>query len=490
MNTRRLGVLLFFFQMLLHLGCMAAFPMTKGNEDPVIKADVVLVPVDVLVRDKAGAIIDNLRGEDFVVYDNGVAQQISLFSHEEIPLDVALVVDNSGSEAPYILELQDTALTVLQNLNPKSDRVALFCFNQEIIQLTGLTQDRFLLKNRIGKMSAGGGTNITDALWEAAHYIRSKGANRRRAIILVSDNVGTGRVHSSKEALDEMLEAGVILYDIRTSGANFPFSAQPIPQTLSAIIEEIAQLALKTGGEVLDVNSTSKFQNALTAAILRLKRSYTLGFYPSDKGKEGSYHTLKVKLPSYSGYSLQFREGYYVPKASVSNTDKKARAADSSFSSIFPQSQPFYVGLKRLDLQSLIARIQQMDDNDIDAFNQESLPLNKRLDFTATGKRNADSKGKQNATIDLKIDATQLFFRFVDGQYKGSFSVLTLQPNSYEADGKRYELNYQEEGFGQAIQSKISLSITAPPPKKGNIRIIIVQPETNFFGVQSVQIQP
>jgi Ca-activated chloride channel homolog len=216
------GILLFLSLMLLpHAGTAAALAMPQDREVSVIKADVTLVPVDAVVRDKNGALVDNLKINDFTVYDNGIAQEIALFSHEEMPLYVALVVDGSLSERSYVLELQNAALAVLQHLNPKNDRVALFCFAAGTVQLTGLTQDRLLLTHMIGKIPIMGGTDIKDALWDAAHFLRSKDPNRRGAGILISDNYeSVSSIHNNKEPLDEMLEANAILYSIQTPGDN------------------------------------------------------------------------------------------------------------------------------------------------------------------------------------------------------------------------------------------------------------------------------
>jgi Ca-activated chloride channel homolog len=491
----RLGILLFFSLMPLpHAGSDAALTMPQDREVSVIKADVTLVPVDAVVRDKNGALVDNLQIKDFMVYDNGVAQEIALFSHEEMPLDVALVVDGSGSERSYVLELQNAALAVLRHLNPKKDQVALFCFGSGTIQLTGLTKDRLLLNHMIGKIPAMGETDIKDALWKAAHFMRSKEPNRRRAIILISDNCeSASSMKNNKETLDEMLEANAILYSIQTPGDNAGNTvANP---------KEIALLAGKTGGEVINAKSLSDFHTALNSAILSLKHSYTLGFYPSDKGKEGSYHTLKVKLSSHADFGVQARTGYYVLGSSTSKIDKKNNEPNShSLNSasnyqrqLLPPSSPELDNSRFISL--FLQQIMQLENNDALLM---QLSGDQRIHFAATAKSFATPEGKKSITIDLKIDAAQLFFQFVDGRYKGLLYVGILQKNQLIGDVRGYALSYSEEGFGQAIQSTIPLSITISPSKPGDIQTLVFQgpftpsfsyflgiPSANF-GIQSV----
>jgi Ca-activated chloride channel homolog len=495
----RPGILSFFALMLLpHAGTAVALAMPQDREVSVIKADVTLVPVDAVVRDKNGALVDNLQTKDFIVYDNGIAQEISLFSHEEMPLDVALVVDGSLSERSYVLELQNAALAVLQHLNPKNDRVALFCFAAGTIQLTGLTQDRLLLTNTIGKIPIMGGTDIKDALWDAAHFMRSKDSNRRRAVILISDNYeSVSSMHNNKETLDEMLEANAILYSIQTPGDN--------TGNATANPKEITSLVSKTGGEVLNAKSVSDFNTALNSAIVSLKRSYTLGFYPSDKGKDGSYHTLKVKLNSYSDYGVQARAGYYVLGSSTSKIDNKNKAPDRHSRNSTPNNRGLLPlsAAPELDNQNFISRFLQqiMHPENSDTLKKQ-LSGDQRIHFAATAKSYAAPEGKQNIIIDLKIDAAQLSFQFADGRYKGLLYIGILQKNKLIGDVRGYALSYAEEGFGQAIQSTIPLSITMSPPKPGDIQILVFQSpftSTSFllfgiqsvnFGIQSVPIQP
>jgi hypothetical protein len=99
---------------------------------------------------------------------------------------------------------------------------------------------------------------------------------------------------------------------------------------------------------------------------------------------------------------------------------------------------------------------------------------------------------KQNAKIDLRIDAMQLFFALVDGQYKADLRVGVLQKSKLKGDLRRYAFSYPDEGFEQAAKFKILLSITTLVPKNSDIRILIVQRigQRPMYGIQSVKIQP
>jgi Ca-activated chloride channel homolog len=411
------NILYFFLQMLLqNAGYGAALPVPQDRNDSVIKTDVVLVTIDVAVRNKEGAFVDNLRANDFVVYDNGVSQQIDLFSQEEMPLDVALIVKCSYSEKPYMAELKHAAMNVFHQLSPKIDRVALFCFGNWPFQLTSLTQDGFLFTQALDKIQNLDGSNIKDSLWEAAHYLRSKGPHRRRAIILISDNHGSpfGLLHSNKETLDEMLEAGAIFYSIQTSGNNHDwredhpwFIKNPYDQNSKVFVaekshyeespKEIALLARETGGEVLNTQSESDLFNTLKAAILSLKHSYTLGFYPSNKGADGSYHELKVQMISHADYSLQARTGYYFLGSALTKIHQEGHGADSHSTNsnlngrhMMPKPSSVQI-IRSLSLGSLIPKIVNLEKKgpikgQISQSDYLGSTIARRIDFTAVAK--------------------------------------------------------------------------------------------------------
>jgi hypothetical protein len=283
--------------------------------------------------------------------------------------------------------------------------------------------------------------------------------------------------------------------------------------SLDANPKEIALLARETGGEVLNAQSASDLPNVLKTAILSLKRSYTLGFYLSDNGIDGSYHALKVRLNSRTDCSVRARKGYYVPGTAASKIDQKAQASDASRSpskdfTIIPIRQGSAIPTVLGDYIKYILSVEKKN------------PLNgqpvqsavKPIDFAAVVKHYPDPKGKPTAKIDLQIDLTQLFFDFIDDQYKGDLFVGILQKDKLAGNVSHCPLNYSEEGFERAIQSKISFSVAMPPSMNGDIRILVFQPfrytqppweieskttyrqmpfyDTIFYGIQSVQIQP
>jgi VWFA-related protein len=273
-----------------------------------------MVLVDAVVRDRGGRMMDNLTREDFRVYEDSIEQPVRSFSRDELPLAVALVIDRSGSVAPYIDELRRIAYRALQQLKP-GDQVALFSFANTVDRLVDLTTDRRQIADGISRIHAGGSTDIMDALFDAVVYLAKVVPEHRRAIILVSDNQQTVHPRAGEgETIRMAMETETVVYSLKTSGEATPMALR-LPNMFfgSGSVHKVTQ---ETGGEIIDVTSVSALDAALGAVVSRLRLRYSLGYYPPDQGRGGAFHTLEVRLVERLGrpgsdYFMHARRGYY-----------------------------------------------------------------------------------------------------------------------------------------------------------------------------------
>lgn len=291
-------------------------PTLGDTEGFKLKVDVRLVMVEAIARDRDGRVLDDLKREDFQLFEDGVAQEIRHFSRDELPIAVALVVDRSGSVAPYMPELRRAAYQTLTQLK-RGDQVALFAFDADVERLEDLTTDRRRIAERIARIQAGGGTNITDALAAAAQYLALAAPDRRRAVVLISDNQETVRGHASQSRLIRLaLEYEVVIYSVKTPGEATPLTMR-VPGWLGGL-SSVRAITKETGGEVIDVNRAGSLEAAMAAVIGRLKTRYTLGYQSTNKSADGGFRRIEVRLADRFGrpdsdYSVFARSGYYAP---------------------------------------------------------------------------------------------------------------------------------------------------------------------------------
>jgi Ca-activated chloride channel family protein len=294
-----------------------ALVIPAASQEPTIKVESNLVLVDATVKDRGGRPMKELQKDDFLLYENGQQQDIAHFSRDQIPLAVALVVDLSGSIQPFLRPLRYATITALKALKPE-DEVALFTFTSEAELRVELTRDKSAVSEQIEFFTAGGGTNINDAVYEAARYLREERPAARRAVVLVSDNVPSGDFRfTHSRVVEEALAADAAVYNIKVPGRN-PAGmriAQKLTQRGQVNVEKLTE---ETGGEMFDVQRAGSLFLSFQALIDRLKTRYTLGYYPNGP-RSGGFRTLEVKLhPTYgrkgSDYSVLAKRGYFAPR--------------------------------------------------------------------------------------------------------------------------------------------------------------------------------
>jgi Ca-activated chloride channel homolog len=281
-----------------------------------LKVDVNLVLVEAIVRDAHGGIVGDLGQQDFHVFEDGVEQPVSYFSRDELPLGVALVVDASGSMAPVIKELRQTAYDAMSQLKP-SDQVALFDFRARTERLDDLTTNRQRIAFDISRIHAAGATVIPDALYEAADYLGDAAPTRRHAIILISDNDNTLRGYANeKRVIRRAIETETVVYSIRIHGG-LSYHLHHLPVLLPLFQNvSVPAIANETGGEVMEAEDPRALHVAIATVISRLKQRYTLGYQSTNTLHDGAFRRVEIRVgpPSDQGrYTVYARRGYYAP---------------------------------------------------------------------------------------------------------------------------------------------------------------------------------
>src|SRR5205807_10158293 len=134
---------------------LAATTVAQQREpDEVIKVNTDLVVFDAQVIDKKSKrIIGDLTRDDFEITDNGVKQQISYFSRDELPLSIILLIDVSRSVRPILHDIRDGALNALKHLKP-DDQVAVMAFASETKLAEDFTKDRALVLRKTDEATA------------------------------------------------------------------------------------------------------------------------------------------------------------------------------------------------------------------------------------------------------------------------------------------------------------------------------------------------
>ena len=436
------------------------------SEISKIKIDVALVTTEVTVLGEGAT---ELRAEDFVIYDSGVAQQVSHFSRDKLPLAVALLVDRSTSIRPYLPLLQKASVAALGRLRPE-DPVALFAFDDDLIKLSGLTGDRNRIAGIIGKLTIGHGTNLYDAISYVAGYLHREAPQQRRAIILISDNCNSvpGEI-SGDMARIEVLESSVTLYSIKTPGDNPAAAMRVRDPGCHDSIAMVNRLADETGGQVLDAKASRPLQEALEKAISNLRLQYTLGFSPSDPGQEGSFHKLTVRLAAEDrcpACRLLVRSGYYAgsPPVPLANQIQLASPEPANKAAQW----------------MILRKMEAAETIDID------LP---DIPFVARAASQKDSDGKSQIRVDLQIDFSRVAFKSVGDRRTCKLHLAVFSTDDrgkiLDPEFRTLEGTLQEETYNRVLKAGMSISFAIPlKAPKQNLKIVLYDEGSDTLGSQ------
>lgn len=300
------------------LTCPALLPTALFPQEPpqnVIRVNVNLVLVDATVKNKAGQIMGDLKQENFELREDGTPQKIEIFSRDEIPLDVALVLDLSDSIGPFLVPLRQAADIALSALKPE-DQVALFTFSTEAQMRVPFTHDKSQIADMIGGFQTGGATNINDAIFLPAQYLLNAPQKDRRVIILISDDVGTSAGgQGTRDIVTEAIASDAVVYNLKIPGYNPPETRMAAAMTPGLV--DIRKVVEQTGGEVFNVPDVAHLDEVFRALIQRIKTRYTLGYYTNATAALGKPHKIDVRLgPSFGkkghDYTALSRSAFYV----------------------------------------------------------------------------------------------------------------------------------------------------------------------------------
>ncbi len=314
----------------------------EGNgetiEGDTLKINTSLVTVPVSVMDRYGKYVPNLQRSDFHVFDNGVEQRIAYFAMVDQPFTVVLLIDTSGSTHFRIDEIQDAAISFVNQLKDE-DRVMVMSFDDQIRVLTEPTNNRDDLIRAIRRARTGGGTRLYDAVDIVLKQKLSQ-ISGRKAVVLFTDGVDTTSHHASySSTIREAEESEGAVYSVAydTSGdmpgsgggypggrggiiLNFPFPGSgggrggpggggSSPGDYKRAGEYLHEIAQESGGRYFRGDTMVGISSAFSQVAEELRRQYSIGYYPTPVGQPGQRREIKVRV-SEPGLVVKARDNY------------------------------------------------------------------------------------------------------------------------------------------------------------------------------------
>lgn len=268
-----------------------------------------LVVLPVVVMDKEGRFVPELDREQFTIFDNGRAVPVELFTNEDTPVSVGLVIDASSSMRTKLGEVVAAALRFAALSNPQDELFAIR-FNDDVRDAVRdrrflLASDRAALESALASMVPEGRTALYDALVSGLDHL-ADGTRPRKVLILISD----GGDNASRATLDRVLaRARASNATIYTIGIFEPEDPDKNP----GVLKSLAQI---TGGERFLPRSTGALLQACERIAREIRSGYTIGYVPPDR--DGAYHRIRVVLNAPDRrLTVRTRPGYFAGRATT-----------------------------------------------------------------------------------------------------------------------------------------------------------------------------
>jgi len=270
----------------------------------VIRKDVDEVLLHATVVDDKQRMVTNLDKTAFTVLEDGKPQTIISFRHEDIPVAMGIVIDNSGSMREKRAKVNQAALNLVRSSNPQ-DEVFVVNFNDEYYLDQDFTNDLLKLKEALEKIDAKGGTALYEAVVASADHLKRDAKLERKVLFVVTD----GEDNASRESLEQAVkqlqdENGPSVYAIGILGD------EEHPKRAKRALEIITQ---RTGGLAFFPKSLDEVDEISRQVAHDIRNQYTIGYKPTNPRSSGGFRQIHVeaKEKGHGKMMVRTKSGYY-----------------------------------------------------------------------------------------------------------------------------------------------------------------------------------
>ena len=295
-----------FVVVLLSVGVIVSL----SGQQPSFRAGVDIVSLNVTVTDAATHYITDLEEGDFLVFEDGIKQNVTFFSRRQSPIALSLLLDSSASMEEHLSVLQQAATNFVHKLK-SNDIAQVIDFDSRVEIRQGFTGNQAELDTAISQLAAGGSTSLHNAIYIALKELRKvRAVNeedvRRQALIVFSDGEDTSSLVSFDEVLDLAKRSETSIYTIALRGSDVQAKGF---REAEFVMRTLAQ---ETGGRAFFPAKIDDLNGVYTQIADELASQYTLGYTSANPRRDGAWRRIVVQL-SRPNVTPRTKKGYYAP---------------------------------------------------------------------------------------------------------------------------------------------------------------------------------
>ena len=287
-------------------------PAPADQETAIFTADTNLVVLYASVVDKNGKLLTTLPQSAFKVYENNVEQPLKTFRHEDVPVSMGILIDNSGSMRDKRTKVAAASLALVKASNP-DDEVFLVNFNDEPYLDQEFTSDIKKLEQALDRLDTRGGTAMRDAISLSIDYAKEKGKRAKKVLVVVTD----GNDNTSNITLEQLIrkarQSEVLIYSIGLLSEEEPRDARQAKKALKTLTEN-------SGGVDYYPRDLAEIDKAVPQIARDIRGQYVLAYQmPASSANDDSFRKISVVVAGYGHPTVRTRNGYYASGAKKLN---------------------------------------------------------------------------------------------------------------------------------------------------------------------------
>jgi VWFA-related protein len=299
MTPRRLVVLL------LSVVWLGAAP--AAQDGALFRARVGLVVLHATVTDSRGAVVTNLDRSAFTVDENGHPQPITLFSREDVPVSLGLVIDNSGSMRLVRPRVEAAALALVRASNPQDEAFVVNFADKPRLDVP-LTSDLPTVRAGLARVDAIGGTALYDAVDMAGAYVRDHASRDRKVLVVITDGNDNASVATMARIQNTLAQGAVAVYAIGLFRD---------PAVMHHGRHDLDQLATRTGGLAYYPADIDQIDAVALTIAQQIRTQYTIAYEPTNQALDGSYRSIRLHVRAPERLTVVTRAGYHATAGST-----------------------------------------------------------------------------------------------------------------------------------------------------------------------------
>jgi Ca-activated chloride channel family protein len=277
---------------------------------PSFRGGVDVVSLNVTVTDQSRNFVTSLEQGDFVVYEDGVKQDVTYFNKAQLPVALSLLIDTSASMEDKLRLAQEAAVGFVKRMKP-DDMAQIIDFDNRVSILQQFTPDRALLETAIRQTVPNGSTSLHNAIYISLKELKkvratSSGDVRRQAIVVLSDGEDTSSLVPFEEVLDLAKRSEVIVYTIGIRGRDL--GARGFPEA-EFVLKQFAQ---ETGGRAFFPTGATELEGIYAQIADELAAQYALAYSSRNPRRDGQWRRIVVRTTK-PELAARTKQGYFGP---------------------------------------------------------------------------------------------------------------------------------------------------------------------------------